>query len=86
MKVFHRLELSLQGQLKGYWQPGRAIMPSFWVTHHNPVLFKVHIFHPQTSAAAISWVISRVSPLIWRSTRSTSVFETSVGRCFGLLA
>ncbi len=48
MQVLHRLELSLQGQLKRYWQHGCAIMHSFWVTHYNLVLFKVHIFHPQT--------------------------------------
>ena len=46
MKVFHRLELSLQGQLKPYWQHGCTIMHSFWVTHDHLVLFKVHIFYP----------------------------------------
>ncbi len=48
MKVFRRLELCLQGQLKRYRQHGCTIMHSFWVTHDNLVLFKVNIFYPQT--------------------------------------
>ena len=47
VKVFHRLELGWQRQLKPYRQPSCAIMHSLWAANHNLALFKVHIFNPQ---------------------------------------